>query len=58
MNAEQLGQWELARETEVFGENSPNCHFTHKSNMTWFWKEQGPSRLATHHKLKDNSYFN
>jgi hypothetical protein len=28
-------EWELAGETEVFGENLPHCHFVnHKSQMT------------------------
>jgi hypothetical protein len=36
MNVEQLVEWELARETQVFGENPTQCHFIrHKSHVTW-----------------------
>jgi hypothetical protein len=29
MNVEQSAEWEFARETEVLGENLPQCHFDH-----------------------------
>jgi hypothetical protein len=35
MSVEQLVEWELSGETEVLGENQPQCHFVHhKSHMT------------------------
>jgi hypothetical protein len=36
MNMENLVEWWLAGDTEVLGENLPQCHFVHhKSYMTW-----------------------
>jgi hypothetical protein len=44
-NVEQSVEWELAGETEVLGENVPQCHFVHqKSHMTWPGLEPGPPR--------------
>jgi hypothetical protein len=43
MSVEQSVEWELAGETEVLGENLPQCHFVHhKSHMTWTRLELGP----------------
>jgi hypothetical protein len=37
--------FELLGETEVLGENLPQCHFVHhKSYMTWLGLELGPPR--------------
>jgi hypothetical protein len=42
---DQSVKWELAGESEVLGENLPQCHFIHhKSHMTWTGLEPGPSR--------------
>jgi hypothetical protein len=36
MSVKHLVDWELAGETEVFGENLSQRHFVHnKSHMTW-----------------------
>jgi hypothetical protein len=46
MIVEQLVECELAGETEVLGENLPQCHYIHhKSNMTLPRLEPGPPRL-------------
>jgi hypothetical protein len=45
MNVEQSVEWESAGESEVLGENLPQCHFVHhKSDMTWRGLEPGPAR--------------
>jgi hypothetical protein len=43
VGVEQLVEWKLAGETEVLGENLPQCHLAHhKSHMTWPGIESGP----------------
>jgi hypothetical protein len=45
MNMEESVEWESTQETEVLGENLPQCHFVHhKSHMTWPGLEPGPLR--------------
>jgi hypothetical protein len=45
MIVEQSVEWELAGETEVLGENLPQCYFVHhKSHMTGRGLEPGPPR--------------
>jgi hypothetical protein len=43
MMMENLVEWKLAGETELFGENPPQRHFVHhKSHLTRPWFELGP----------------
>jgi hypothetical protein len=45
MSVEQSVEGALARETEILGENQPQCRFVHhKSNMTSPGLERGPPR--------------
>jgi hypothetical protein len=42
MSVKQSVEWGLAGETEVLGENLPQCHFVyHKSHMTWLGSNRG-----------------
>jgi hypothetical protein len=45
MSVEQSVEWELAMDTEVLGENLPQCLFVHpESHMIWPVLETGPLR--------------
>jgi hypothetical protein len=45
MMMENLGEWRLAGETEVLGENLHQRHFVHhKTYLTRFGREPGPPR--------------
>jgi hypothetical protein len=47
-NVEQLVDWELTGETEILGENLPQCYFVlHKSHMTWPGLELGQAWWET-----------
>jgi hypothetical protein len=36
MNVKQMVEWKLSGETEILGENLPQCHLVHKkSHMKW-----------------------
>jgi hypothetical protein len=51
MIVEQSVEW-LTMETEVLGENLPECHIVHhKSHMTWPGLEPGPQRWETINRL-------
>jgi hypothetical protein len=50
---EQLVEWELVGETEVFGGYQPQCHFIHhKFHFTWPRIEHGPPRWEGYDKLQ------
>jgi hypothetical protein len=59
MNVEQSVEWELARESEVFGENLTQCHIVHhKSHITWPELEPGSrgEKPATNHLSYGTAY--
>jgi hypothetical protein len=46
-DVEQLVEWKLEGETEVFGDNLSQCHLVHhKSHMTWTGIEPGTAALG------------
>jgi hypothetical protein len=50
MIVEQSVECELAGETEILGENLPQCHFVyHKSDMNCVGLEPGPLRWEAGH---------
>jgi hypothetical protein len=54
MIVEKSMEWELAGETEVHGENVPQCNLVHhKSHMTWADLEPGPLRWEVGDKLPE-----
>jgi hypothetical protein len=47
ISVEHLVEWELAGETEVLGDNLPQCNFVHhKSHMTDLSSKPATNRLS------------